>query len=188
MESTSTWSAPTVMVPRSPGLGAGRPVCFQPGCGVAETTRVVATQALPARRGFESCSTRSMIGSQHPSPTCSSSRPVFDTVTNRVCPTHSPAKAANEGADVVGVGVLVLVAVLVVAGFAVAVWVDAAGRFVAVTVTVVVPAGVEAAVELLVGALLHAVRVAASSAMNGITREARGGMPGSLGRTTSLPQ
>src|SRR3954454_11788567 len=113
-----------------------------------------------------------MIGSQHPSPTCSSSRPVFDTVTNRVCPTHSPAKAANEGADVVGVGVLVLVAVLVVTGFAVAVRVEvagAAGGRVTVTVTVEVPAGAGAAAELVVGALLHAVTVAASSAMNGIT-------------------
>src|SRR4051812_30075310 len=136
MESTRTWSAPTVMVPRAPGLGVGRPVCFQPGCGVAETTRVVATQALPARRGFESCSTRSMIGSQHPSPTCSSSSPLADTVTSRVCPTHSPTKGLNDPADAVGAGVLVVV--VVPADVPADVVAVGAAELVTVTVTVLV--------------------------------------------------
>jgi hypothetical protein len=47
-----------------------------------------------------------MIGSQQPSPTLSTSRPLRETVTVRVCPIHSPVKAANEGGDAVGAGVL----------------------------------------------------------------------------------
>src|SRR5689334_13613695 len=132
-----------------------------------------------------------MIGSQQPSPTCSSSRPVFDTVTNLVCPTHSPAKAANEGADAVGAVVLVLVPVLVVAGLVVAVRVevaDAVADGVAVTVTVVGPAGVATAEELVVGVLPHPVTAAVSRAMNGITREARGCMRRSLETSFRRPQ
>ena len=65
MESTTTWSAPTVTVPRSPSFK--HLVCFR--------------------------------------------RPLADTLTSRVCPTHSPTKGFEDTADVVGAGVLAFVEV-----------------------------------------------------------------------------
>src|SRR5690348_175272 len=57
-----------------------------------------------------------MTGSQQPSPTCSSSRPLVETVTSRVWPTHSPANGAKDAVSLLtgaGRGAVVLVTVTV---------------------------------------------------------------------------
>ena len=117
-----------------------------------------------------------MIGSQQLSPTVSTSRPVRETVTVRVCPIHSPVKAASEGADGVGVGVLlgvvgraarvlVTVTVTVLVACPAAAWCLAlAGAAAAAAVDVTGPAAVS------VAALPHAAVAALSSAMKGSRR------------------
>src|SRR5919199_3491815 len=112
MVSVRMWSAPTFTVVRSPGLGAGWLVS-QPSWVFADTTRPSATQAVPTRCGFDSWITMSTTGWQQPSPTCSTIRPLLETVTDLVWPLQSPAKAAKDVVVVVGAPVLVTVTVTV---------------------------------------------------------------------------